>query len=240
MKLAKKLKAEVVYHNDYIGGRYSVLSEVGMLPAELMGLKQNKFKRFNDLIKNKRFVNSLILNVSNTINLIKQKKFNSIILNYDESSINLFNWYQQLIAESLGKNNKGILPIISLLPKDNHSLMQLYLDGFKNNFFTFFFVQDNVKKNIINSDIIDTHSYLRGKSLSDILEAQFNATKKVFIKKKIPFRSFYLRKKNEETLGELFTFFILETILLGKAMKINPYNQPAVELIKKETKKNLI
>ena len=73
MKLAKKLKAEVVYHNDYIGGRYSVLSEVGMLPAELMGLKQNKFKRFNDLIKNKRFVNSLILNVSNTINLIKQK-----------------------------------------------------------------------------------------------------------------------------------------------------------------------
>jgi glucose-6-phosphate isomerase len=240
MKLAKKLKAEVVYHNDYIGGRYSVLSEVGMLPAELMGLKQNKFKRFNDLIKNKRFVNSLILNVSNTINLIKQKKFNSIILNYDESSINLFNWYQQLIAESLGKNNKGILPIISLLPKDNHSLMQLYLDGFKNNFFTFFFVQDNVKKNIINSNIIDTHSYLRGKSLSDILEAQFNATKKVFIKKKIPFRSFYLRKKNEETLGELFTFFILETILLGKAMKINPYNQPAVELIKKETKKNLI
>jgi len=114
------------------------------------------------------------------------------------------------------------------------------LDGFKNNFFTFFFVQDNVKKNIINSNIIDTHSYLRGKSLSDILEAQFNATKKVFIKKKIPFRSFYLRKKNEETLGELFTFFILETILLGKAMKINPYNQPAVELIKKETKKNLI
>ena len=240
MKLAKKLKAEVVYHNDYIGGRYSVLSEVGMLPAELMGLKQNKFKRFNDLIKNKRFINSLILNVSNTINLIKQKKFNSIILNYDESSINLFNWYQQLIAESLGKNNKGILPIISLLPKDNHSLMQLYMDGFKNNFFTFFFVQDNVKKNIINSNIIDTHSYLRGKSLSDILEAQFNATKKVFIKKKIPFRSFYLRKKNEETLGELFTFFILETILLGKVMKINPYNQPAVELIKKETKKNLI
>jgi len=240
MKLAKKLKTEVVYHNDYIGGRYSVLSEVGMLPAELMGLKQNKFKRFNHLIRNKSFLNALVLNVSNTINLIKQKKFNSIILNYDESSTNLFNWYQQLIAESLGKNNKGILPIISLLPKDNHSLMQLYLDGFKNNFFTFFFVQDNVKKNIINSNIIDTHSYLRGKSLNKILEAQFNATKKVFIKKKIPFRSFYIRKKNEETLGELFTFFILETILLAKVMKINPYNQPAVELIKKETKKNLV
>ena len=64
LKLAKKLKAEVVYHNDYIGGRYSVLSEVGMLPAELMGLKQNKFKRFNDLIKNKRFVNLFLKFIS--------------------------------------------------------------------------------------------------------------------------------------------------------------------------------
>ena len=72
------------------------------------------------------------------IYLIKKKKFNSIILNYDEKSTDLFYWYQQLIAESLGKKNKGILPIISNMPKDNHSLMQLYLDGPKNNFFTFF------------------------------------------------------------------------------------------------------
>ena len=125
------------------------------------------------------------------------------------------------------------------MPKDNHSLMQLYLDGFKNNFFTFFFVQDNVKKNIINSNIIDSHSYLRGKSLNNILEAQFNATKKVFIKKKIPFRSFFIKKKNEQTLGELFTYFILETILLGKALNVNPYDQPSVELIKVDTKKIL-
>ena len=59
-------------------------------------------------------------------------------------------------------------------------------------------------------------------------------------KKKIPFRSFIINNRNEETLGELFIFFILETILLGKLMKINPFDQPAVELIKKQTKKNLI
>jgi len=240
MNLAHKLKADVIHHNNFIGGRYSVLSEVGMLPAELMGLNSNKFKRLNYLIKNKSFINSLVLNVSNIINLINQKKFNSVILNYDERSQDLFNWYQQLVAESLGKKNKGIFPIISLLPRDNHSLMQLYLDGPQKNFFTFFFVKDKSIQNITSSNLLNSHLYLKGKSLSDISEAQYKATQKVFEKKKIPFRNFYLKKRDEETLGELFTFFILETILLGMMIKVNPYDQPAVELIKKETKKKLV
>ena len=71
--LAKKLKSEVVDHNDYIGGRYSVLSEVGMLPSELMGLDKIKFRQFNNLIKNKKFINSLILNVSATLFFLKKK-----------------------------------------------------------------------------------------------------------------------------------------------------------------------
>ena len=136
--LGEKLKADIINHNNFIGGRYSVLSEVGMLPAELMGLKPKNFRQLNSLIKNKKFLNALVQNVSSTLNFIKYKKLNSIIINYDAKSENLFKWYQQLIAESLGKHNKGLLPIISSMPKDNHSLMQLYLDGFKNNFFTFF------------------------------------------------------------------------------------------------------
>ena len=88
--LAEKLKAEIIHHNNFIGGRYSVLSEVGMLPAELMGLNSNKFKQLNSLIKNKNFMNDLIQNVSSTIYFIKKKKFNSIIINYDEKSENLF------------------------------------------------------------------------------------------------------------------------------------------------------
>ena len=139
--LAEKLKAEIIHHNNYIGGRYSVLSEVGMLPAELMGLKSKNFRQFNTLIKNKNFLNSLIYNVSSILYFSKKKKFNSIIINYDEKSESLFKWYQQLVAESLGKKKKGLLPIISNMPKDNHSVMQLYLDGFKNNFFTFFYVK---------------------------------------------------------------------------------------------------
>jgi len=238
--LAEKLKAEIIHHNNFIGGRYSVLSEVGMLPAELMGLNTTKFKQLNNLIKNKNFINSLITNVNNTLFFLKQKKFNSIILNYDESSENLFKWYQQLIAESLGKKGKGIMPIISSMPKDNHSVMQLYLDGPKNNFFTFFYVSEKKSDKINNNKILSSSSYLRNKSLSKIILSQKLATEKVFLNKNIPFRSFEITARNEKTLGELFCFFILETILLGRALNINPYDQPSVELIKKETKKILI
>ncbi len=239
-ELANKLKFEVIHHNNFIGGRYSVLSEVGMLPAQLMGFKPENFRRLNRLVDNKYFINSLIQNVSNIFYFIKYKKNNSIILNYDDNSTDLFYWYQQLVAESLGKNSRGILPVVSMMPKDNHSMMQYYLDGIKNNFFTFFFVKEKNSLKIKNNQILKSHLYLKNKSLNDIAYSQFLATEKVFRQKKIPFRSFVVNKRNPETLGEMFIFFILETILLGRLMKINPFNQPAVELIKQQTKKNLI
>jgi glucose-6-phosphate isomerase len=239
-KIAEKIKCEIIEHKNYIGGRYSVLSEVGMLPAELMGLNEKKFKQFNYLINNKIFINNLINNVEGILGCIKKRKTNSVILNYDEDSQSLFYWYQQLVAESLGKKSKGILPLVSLMPKDNHSLMQLYLDGPKNNFFTFFDVFNQKSEKICKSSLLKSHSYLKNKSVNEIIFAQRLATEKIFKKKKIPFRSFFVKKKNEQTLGELFCFFILETILLGRALKVNPFDQPSVELIKKETRKFLI
>tara|TARA_B100000767_G_C19691413_1_gene504184 strand:+ start:96 stop:1250 length:1155 start_codon:yes stop_codon:yes gene_type:complete len=238
--LAKDLKSEIIHHNNFIGGRYSVLSEVGMLPAELMGLQPKKFRQLNNLVKNKKFINSLVSNVSSILSLSKNKKVNSIILNYDPNSENLFNWYQQLVAESLGKKGKGILPIVSNMPKDNHSVMQLYLDGLKNNFFTFFYVKDSKSKKLYNQKLFNSHNFLKNKSINQIVYAQKLATENIFSKKKIPFRSFEIKNRDEKTLGELFIFFILETILLGKALNVNPYDQPAVELIKTETKKILI
>ena len=237
--LAEKFKSEIIHHNNFIGGRYSVLSEVGMLPAELMGLDSSKFKQLNNLIKNKNYLNSLIKNVDQILYFVKRKKFNSVIINYDEKSTNLFNWYQQLVAESLGKKGIGILPIVSNMPKDNHSVMQLYLDGCKNNFFTFFYVKEKKSDRLQNNNILSSKNYLKNKDVDKIIYAQKKATESVFKKKKIPFRSFELNNRDEKSLGELFCFFILETILIGKALKINPYNQPAVELIKKETKKFL-
>ena len=238
--LGKKLKAEIFEHKNYIGGRYSVLSETGMLPAELMGLNEKKFKKFNYLIKNKHFINNLIQNVIAIFNYIKVGKTNSVILNYDEKSNNLFKWYQQLTAESLGKNGKGVFPIISSMPKDSHSLLQLYLDGPKNNFYTFFSVRENKSQKFNSKTLFDNYSILKNKNLYEILDSQKKATENIFRKKKIPFRSFEIINRSEETLGELFSFFILETILLGYLLKVNPFNQPKVELVKKETKKILI
>jgi len=237
--LAQELKSEIIHHNNFIGGRYSVLSEVGMLPAELMGLKTNNFKQYNNLIKNNLFLNTLINNVQSTLNCIKNKKYNSIILNYDKNSQNLFYWYQQLIAESLGKNAKGLLPIISLMPKDNHSLMQLYLDGIKNNFYTIFYVKEKKSLKINNKNILNSDKFLKNQDLDKIIYAQKKATENIFLKKNIPFRSIEVYKRDEKTLGELFCFFVLETVLIAKALNINPYDQPAVELIKKETNKLL-
>ena len=238
--LANQMKAEVVDHNNYIGGRYSVLSEVGMLPASLVGLDEKKFKQFNHLIKKKSFINSLVQNVNSILFFVKKKKYNSVIINYDENAEDLFKWYQQLVGESLGKKQKGIFPLISTMPKDNHSLMQLYLDGPKQNFFTFFSVREKDSNKIINSSILSSHKYIKNKKFSEILNAQKKATEQVFSKNKIPFRSFEILNRNEEVLGELFTFFILETILLGKFLNLNPYDQPAVEMIKKNTKKILM
>ena len=239
-KIAEKMKCEIIEHKNYIGGRYSVLSEVGMLPAELMGLNEKKFKQFNYLINNIKFINNLINNVEGILQCVKKEKTNSIILNYDEDSQSFFYWYQQLVAESLGKKSKGILPIVSLMPKDNHSVMQFYLDGPKNSFFTFFDVFNEKSAKLNKSNLLKSHSYLKNKTINEIIFAQRLATEKIFKKKKIPFRSFFVKKKSEQTLGELFCFFILETILLARALKINPFDQPSVELIKKETKKILI
>jgi len=237
--LAKKLKSEIIEHKNYIGGRYSVLSEVGMLPAELMNLKENKFKQFNQIIKNKKFTENLINNVSAILNFIKKDKHTSIILNYDEKSQSLFKWYQQLVAESLGKKSKGILPMVSNMPKDNHSLMQIYLGGPKKSFYTFFDALDNNIIKIKNNTLLKSHKYLKNHSIDRIKQSQILATQKVFTEKKIPFRCFIAPKRNEQTMGELFCFFILETILLGRALKVDPFDQPSVELIKKETKKIL-
>ena len=239
MDLALKLKSEIIEHRNFVGGRYSALSEVGMLPAELSGLKSEKFKKCDDLIKNKNFIDTLIKNVDMMHKFYLSGKTNSVLLNFDKSLTSLLEWYQQLLSESLGKKGKGFFPIISNLPKDNHSLMQLYLDGNKNNFFTIVDFIDHKVEKIENKNLLPNFNFLKNKSIKSVMIAQKNAVKKVFKKQGLKFRSFEILKKDEESLGIIFTYFMLETILLGKLMKLNPFDQPAVESVKKETKRIL-
>ncbi len=238
-KLANKLKSEVIEHKNYIGGRFSVLSEVGMLPAELMGLNESKFKQFNNLITKKYFLENLVQNVLSIYKFTKKQKNNSVILNYDPLSENLFKWYQQLVSESLGKKSKGIMPIISKMPKDNHSILQLYLSGFKKNFYTFYIVEENKTKKLKSNLLFDEFEFLKKKNFFEIVNSQRIATENIFKNKSIPYRSFYVKKRSEETIGELFCFFTLEVILLSKLLNVNPLDQPEVDLVKKETFKLL-
>ena len=240
MAIANKYNAEIIEHKKFIGGRYSVLSETGMFPAALMGLNLMKFKNLKRLINNKNFISSLIQNVASIHTLNSKKINNSVILNYDSSLNDLGYWYQQLVAESLGKQGKGINPILSFGPKDHHSLLQLYLDGPKDKFFTFFNSSKRENKLKVARDIIPNNmGFLINKNLEFIINAQCNATKNIFKLKKIPFRQITFNKKNENELGEIFTFFVLETILLSRLMNINPFDQPAVEQVKIETKRFL-
>lgn len=239
--MANKLNAEIIEHKDFIGGRYSVLSEAGMFPAALMGLNVNKFKNLKKLIQNKNFVSSLIHNVSSIYTLNENDIKNSVILNYDTDLNDLGCWYQQLVAESLGKKGKGITPILSTAPKAHHSVLQLYLDGPKDKFFTFFSSSNVGGKYKVSDKIIpNSMKFLKNKRLGYIINTQCDATKNIFKLRNLPFRHFIFNKSNEEELGMIFTFFVLETILLARLMKVNPFDQPAVEQIKIETKKILL
>ena len=240
MSIAEKYNAEVIEHKEFIGGRYSVFSESSMFPAALMNLNLKKFKNIKILLKNKNFIFTLIKNVAAIFTLNTQGVNNSVILNYDSNLNNLGYWYQQLVAESLGKKGKGINPILSFGPKDHHSLLQLYLDGPKDKFFTFFNPSKKENKYRISKDVIpNSMKFLKNKNLNFIVNAQCDATKNIFKSKKIPFRQITFNKKNEEELGELFTFFVLETILLSRLIKVNPFDQPAVDQVKVQTKRFL-
>jgi glucose-6-phosphate isomerase len=240
MSVADKYNAKVIEHKKFIGGRYSVFSESSMFPAALMNLNLRKFKNLKMLLKNKNFIFSLIKNVAAIFTLNTQGVNNSVILNYDSSLNNLGYWYQQLVAESLGKKGRGINPMLSFGPKDHHSLLQLYLDGPKDKFFTFFNPSKKENKYKISKDVIpNSMKFLKNKNLNFIVNAQCDATKNIFKLKKIPFRQITFNKKNEEELGELFTFFVLETILLSRLIKVNPFDQPAVDQVKVQTKRFL-
>ena len=238
--LSKKLGIFFIEHKNYIGGRYSVLSEVGLIPAYFMGLNIMKLRsRILDCL-NKNNKSLLKDNSLKLAGLMNSKKFNNLIfLNYSPELEKFLFWCQQLIAESLGKKNLGFLPVISNVPKDHHSLLQLYLDGPKDKLFNIFSFDLKLSKKINVNYSDHFNSFLNRKKLSKVKNAQKNSLIKSFIKNGIPFREFRIKRINEETIGELFSLFIIETVVVGKLLNINPFDQPAVEEIKINTKKLL-
>ena len=239
--LSQKLKLHHIEHKNYIGGRYSVLSEVGMVPAYLMGLnikriRQNLLNHFKT--KNKKFLKESSITLTN---LLQNNKFKDLVLfNYIPKLDKFLYWNQQLIAESLGKKGKGFLPLISTAPKDHHSLLQLYLDGPRDKIFYIFSEERPDSKKIKIKRFDKRIDFLQNKSLQQVKNAQKNAFIQALKKNSIPFREFKIKNFSENTLGEFFSYFMLETAIIGKLANIDPFNQPAVQKVKIDTKKLLV
>ena len=172
-----------IEHKKYIGGRFSVLSEVGVVPAFFMGINIIKFRsKILNCIK-KDMKDILKYNALKLSEFMKSKKFNNLIfLNYEPKFEKFLFWCQQLIAESLGKKNIGFLPMISNTPKDHHSLLQLYLDGPKDKLFNIFSFKETLKIKINFNNKID-NNFLNKKNLIQVKTAQKNALVKAFSKK---------------------------------------------------------
>ena len=238
--LAKKKNILHIHHKNYIGGRYSVLSEVGMIPAHFMGLKVNNFrKNLLSFFESKKKLD-LIDSIVKLSHIYNSKKINSIILlNYAPELEKFLFWCQQLMAESLGKNGVGILPVISSVPRDHHSLLQLYLDGPKDKLFYIFSLKHNKEIKTNKNMFGDFFKYAANKKLSKIINAQKKAVIQTLKHRKIPYRVFEINSLDEAVLGELFSHFMLETVLVGNLIGINPFNQPSVENVKILTKKYL-
>ncbi len=231
---AKNKEFNFIKHNPFIGGRYSVFSEVGMLPAYLMGLKPENFKKnLIKLINNRSFLSNSIRQISK-LNVKKSKTL--VFFNYIPELNHFLFWCQQLLAESLGKNKKGFIPVVSNAPKDHHSLLQLYLDGPKDKIFYVFSLKEAKSMKIDSNFFENKMEYLNKKTYHDVKSSQKNAFIKILKEKKIPFREIIVKKFDEDTIGKLFFSFIFETIVLGKMIKVNPFDQPAVEKIKILTK----
>ena len=228
---AKKNNLMFFEHNINLSGRYSVLSEVGLL---MFNLDYKKIIQGINSVLKKGLNKNLIRNAATLLTLIKKSKIDThVSLIYSHNLLSYGYWHQQLLAESIGKKGKDFTPIISECPKDHHSIMQLYLDGKKNKFFTFFKTINNKLDQPIK-DYFDQK--FKRKSLNNIIDSQFNATINIFKKNLIPFRVVLIdQKKPIKSFISLIVYSMLETAILCKALNLNPFNQPAVEEIKKET-----
>ena len=236
---AKKNDLKVIAHNKEIGGRFSVFSETSMTLFDL-GASQVSASAESVVLKltekNLEDHNNPAVNAAVILTLQKTNdiKFNTNLL-YDYSLKNYSYWFHQLFAESLGKNKDAITPMTSICPKDHHSMMQLFIDGPRDKLFNIYPPLENKffeKFSPLNLGIVEQ------KSPEKLLKSQYLGLLKTFKNQKIPHRVIKCSSNPADKVGnilELFAYNILETIILGYAQNINPYDQPAVEEIKLNT-----
>lgn len=231
-QLADEFNIKTLEHHKTIGGRFSYLSNVGLIPACIAGLDIKKIRQgaidtLNYIFENK---NNFIMDIcAKQSKLYKNKIIGSVLMPYIEKLEKFTEWYRQLWAESLGKNGYGTIPINAMGTIDQHSQLQLYMDGPKNLFFTFITKEKNENSLKITKSYNKEFDYLVGMSLDDIMDIEAKSTIEVLKKKNLPIRIIEIKELNEQCLSQLMMQYMLETIIIGKMNNINPFGQPSVE-----------
>jgi glucose-6-phosphate isomerase len=223
-------------HKKNIGGRFSIFSLVGLLPASLAGFEISSFREggklfLKNLIDDESFFDNQFFSTLCLMNLYKKNYNISVFMPYSDRLDNLSFWYRQLWAESIGKNRMGITPVNALGTVDQHSQLQLYLDGPSDKFFTFIFE----KKKKFNKKLDCSYgedknfSLLHNRPFENLLIFELRATIETLKQKKAPLRVIELDEINENAIGSLIMFLFLETIFSCYFIDVDPFNQPAVE-----------
>ncbi len=225
---------------DNIGGRYSVLTAVGLLPIAVAGLNIDKLmegakiaqERYDDenLKYNECYQYAIIRNI-----LYKNKKTIEILANYEPKLHFFTEWWKQLYGESEGKKNKGIFPTGVDFTTDLHSMGQYIQEGRRNLFETVLAVEEPDNDIIINADDdnLDGLNYLAGKTLDYVNKKAMEGTINAHVTGDVPNIKLTIQKLDETNIGELIYFFEKACAVSGMILKIDPFNQPGVEEYKK-------
>lgn len=228
---ARKIRA--LAHDPLIGGRYAALTLVGLLPARIAGLDILAIRRsaanvIKDMFAQKDAC-APAQGAAVSWLLAEQGKNVCVLMPYCDRLSAFAQWHRQIWAESLGKNGKGITPAPAIGSVDQHSQLQLYLDGPRDKFFTLLLLDQRGKGPLVPPIGEDSFAYLTGRTIGDLMDAHQYATMETFTGRQCPLRVISLDALDEAAIGALTMHFMLETILTGRLMNIDPFDQPAVE-----------
>lgn len=241
--IADKWGIERLDHDPDIGGRYSGLSLVGALPALIAGIDMIAVRAgarevLEDTLVNPEAGPRVSAAMSHALSDVCGVTMN-VLMPYSKQLEPFTHWYRQLWAESIGKEGRGSTPVNALGPIDQHSQLQLWLDGPIDKYFTLIINQDTDKSPLMDvgvADNIPALDYLRDHHISDVVQAEAHATAKTLADRGKFLRCLYIDKLDEKTIGALMMHFMLETIISCHLIGVNPFDQPAVEHGKKLTK----
>lgn len=246
--LFSSLGIPMLEHHTGIGGRFSCLTNVGLLPAMARGLDARAIRAgAQEVVQNLLDASSPALiapaaGAAAMIALAAERGVRTLVMMpYSDRLGRFAEWYVQLWAESLGKGGQGTSPIPALGPLDQHSQLQLFMDGPREIAITLVRVASQATGPRIDADMASKAgcAFLGGKQVGDVVDAQSHAVAEALMRAGRPVRTFDVDRLDEHAIGALLMHFMLETILAGHLLGVDPFDQPAVELAKVLTKERL-